>query len=211
LKVFSKERGEVYTPDPHEAFDRVSQKIRDIKKYRLKAANAVAGPRRVSQKRTSEYCIVGVPLVVLCIGVRLWRVWMDFSVPLLLTTRCAFFRFLPPPAQPAKRRRDPAEEGVKDKLILEMRAEITRLRANVMTAHEKIRTLEQIHAHDEERIANLQDELGIGSGSKKKSVGMMDVESPLLQPIVPAEPENDDGDDPVAKKPRAEPAETAEV
>ena len=57
LKVFSKEKGEVYVPDSHEAFDRVSQKIRDIKKYRLKAANqAAAGPRRVSQKRTSKYC-----------------------------------------------------------------------------------------------------------------------------------------------------------
>lgn len=62
-------------------------------------------------------------------------------------------------AIPTKRRRDAAEEGVKDKLILEMRAEITRLRANVMTAHEKIRTLEQIHAQDEERITQLEQEL----------------------------------------------------
>ena len=101
-------------------------------------------------------------------------------------------------AQPAaKRRRDSAEEaGVKDKLILEMRAEITRLRANVMTAHEKIRTLEQIHAHDEERIASLQDELGIQQKSGTLPLG--------------GSVQNDD-DAHLAKKPRAEPENTAEV
>ena len=40
-----------------------------------------------------------------------------------------------------------------------MRAEITRLRANVMTAHEKIRTLEQLHAHDERNMQQLLKEL----------------------------------------------------
>ena len=56
IKVFSKEKGTIYTPDVHEAFDRVSQKIRDIKKYRLKAANQAAngGPRRISQKQKGE-------------------------------------------------------------------------------------------------------------------------------------------------------------
>ena len=79
---------------------------------------------------------------------------------------CCFARIHTPPAAPApaRRRRDPAEEGVKDKLILEMRAEITRLRANVMTAHEKIRTLEQLHAHDEVRIQQLMEELGVKEG-----------------------------------------------
>jgi hypothetical protein len=52
--VFNKETGQVYQPDDHEAFERVSQKIRDIKKYRLKAANNPAGTRKVSQKRTSK-------------------------------------------------------------------------------------------------------------------------------------------------------------
>lgn len=93
---------------------------------------------------------------------------------LLLLAHCCsllffvfFFQGTGAPKTPTARRRyykDPAEEGVKDKLILEMRAEITRLRANVMTAHEKIRTLEQLHAHDEERILHLQEELGIKKG-----------------------------------------------
>lgn len=111
-----------------------------------------------------------------------------------------FFRLA---AQPAKRRRDAAEEGVKDKLILEMRAEITRLRANVMTAHEKIRTLEQIHAHDEERISTLQDELGI-----KRSGGRASSPEKMAAEGGPA-----DGGEPLAKKPRAVPeiGNTAEV
>ena len=53
-QVFSKEMGKAYKPEDHEAFDRVSQKIRDIKKYRLKSANNANAPRKVSQKRTSK-------------------------------------------------------------------------------------------------------------------------------------------------------------
>ena len=55
LKIFSKEKGEAYTPDLNEAFDRVSQKIRDIKKRRIQVAmGAASRPRRVTEKRTSK-------------------------------------------------------------------------------------------------------------------------------------------------------------
>ena len=56
-QVYNKETGTAYQPDEHEAFDRVSQKIRDIKKYRLKAANNPVVGRKVSQKRTSKHCL----------------------------------------------------------------------------------------------------------------------------------------------------------
>ena len=56
-QVYNKETGTAYQPDEHEAFDRVSQKIRDIKKYRLKAANNPVVSRKVSQKRTSKHCL----------------------------------------------------------------------------------------------------------------------------------------------------------
>ena len=57
----------MYQPDDQEAFDRVSQKIRDIKKYRLKAANSPVGSRKISQKRTSKYHLV----VVVCFWIGL--------------------------------------------------------------------------------------------------------------------------------------------
>ena len=83
---------------------------------------------------------------------------------LLLVTRVPAHSNSLPAIPPSRRRPDLAEENVKERLILEMRAEITRLRANVMTAHEKIRTLEQLHAHDELRLQQLLDELAVQQG-----------------------------------------------
>jgi len=80
-----------------------------------------------------------------------------------------------------------------------MRAEITRLRANVMTAHEKIRTLEQIHAQDEERISLLQEELGIKKPESAAAAGDKN------------KAEDAPEDEPSPKKPRATVDETVAV
>ena len=63
LHVFEKETGQMYQPDDMEAFDRISQKLRDIKKHRLYGLkrskggdNKDAVERKSTKKQTGEFC-----------------------------------------------------------------------------------------------------------------------------------------------------------
>jgi len=61
LKVHSKERGHIYEPSDTEAFDRISQKLRDIKKKRLsdmskkQDSRISTVPRKKPRKGTYSY------------------------------------------------------------------------------------------------------------------------------------------------------------
>lgn len=55
LYIFSKESGQLYQPDEHEAFERISQKLRDRKKQRLIALKKEKGeilPARNHKKKS---------------------------------------------------------------------------------------------------------------------------------------------------------------